>query len=309
MNLGQLMTFKSILEDDSEPPEAIIEDGVLLDQSILTIIAPSKSKKTFLCMNFAKAIASGEGFAGFNINGSHRLLYLCAEGGYYPNRNRIKTIVRDMDPEILNTVFFPKYVNLAINDDADFKSICDLIEQCNPRVLIIDPFIRFHTVDENVSNCMSGIFKCFRHLIETYQLSIIIVHHSGKDPSKGGRGSSVISGEYDSAIYMKSNSDLTRLTFDMRHVETPDERYIRLNEETLCFELTESTEDPVVKYLLEHDSVSKTDLVKEWTSNSTYSQSYAYKLIDKAVDSNDVIVKSGILYLDKSDEHENSHSI
>ncbi len=68
MKLGKILTFKDIIEDESLPPEAIIENGVLLDQSLLTIIAPAKSKKTFLCMNFAKAIASGNGFAGFDVN-------------------------------------------------------------------------------------------------------------------------------------------------------------------------------------------------------------------------------------------------
>ncbi len=68
MKIGKILTFKDIIEDDSTPPEAIIENGVLLDQSLLTIIAPAKSKKTFLCMNFAKAIASGNGFAGFDVN-------------------------------------------------------------------------------------------------------------------------------------------------------------------------------------------------------------------------------------------------
>ena len=45
MKLGKILTFKDIIEDESLPPEAIIENGVLLDQSLLTIIAPAKSKK------------------------------------------------------------------------------------------------------------------------------------------------------------------------------------------------------------------------------------------------------------------------
>ena len=64
MKIGEILTFKYIMNDDSLPPEPIIKDGILLDKTILAVIGPAKTKKTFLCMNFAKAIASGGSFAG-----------------------------------------------------------------------------------------------------------------------------------------------------------------------------------------------------------------------------------------------------
>ena len=42
----------------------------------------------------------------------------------------------------------------------------DLLEKYKPKVLILDPFIRFHTSDENSSSKMSIIFAKIRQIIE-----------------------------------------------------------------------------------------------------------------------------------------------
>ena len=84
---------------------------------------------------------------------------------------------------------------------------------------------------------MGDIFGIIRNIIEEFKLSVIIIHHTGKVSSKGGRGSSVIMGEYDSCIEMTKQKDgNTSLKFDMRHVETPPAKQIRFNPDTFWFE-------------------------------------------------------------------------
>jgi len=304
MKVGEILTFKDIMNDNSLPPEPIIKDGILLDKTILAVIGPAKTKKTYISMNFANAIASGGSFAGFEASGTNKVMYLCAEGGYFPNRDRIKIIAKDLDDEMLNSIIFPDYVNLTINNPEDYLLLKDLIREHKPRVLIIDPFIRFHDVDENASNSISGIFKLFRELIEMFSISIILVHHAGKDPSRGGRGSSVITGEYDSAIYLTKKADCTKLGFDMRHVETPDNRYIIFNSETLTFECTESSSDPVFEYIENNGSINQTELIKYWVQSDTYSQSHAYRIVNKAVSDGLVKLDDGYLHIEDIDEED-----
>ena len=102
MKIGKILTFKDIMNDNSLPPKPIIKDGILLDKTILAVIGAAKTKKTYLCMNFANAIASGGSFAGFEASGTNKVMYLCAEGGYFPNRDRIKIIAKDLDEQMLN---------------------------------------------------------------------------------------------------------------------------------------------------------------------------------------------------------------
>ena len=51
-----------IIKDKTEPPEPIINDGILLDGTMLLIVGAKKSKKTFLTQNIGLAIASGKSF-------------------------------------------------------------------------------------------------------------------------------------------------------------------------------------------------------------------------------------------------------
>ena len=74
-------------------------------------------------------------------------------------------------------------------------------------------------------------------MIDELKLSVILVHHTGKVASRGGRGSSAIIGEYDSCIEISNSNDMNSLLkFDMRHVETPPSKKIRFNSNTLWFE-------------------------------------------------------------------------
>ena len=63
----KLFSIKEVIEDSSQPPKPIIDNGVLLDGTILLILGAPKSKKTFLTQNLAISIASGHDFAGFKV--------------------------------------------------------------------------------------------------------------------------------------------------------------------------------------------------------------------------------------------------
>ena len=86
----RIASYNELLNDDSKPPKPIIDNGVLIDGTLLLLIGPPKSKKTFLTMNLALSIASGSDFSGFKVPKPKKVLYLLAEGGYYATRDRLK---------------------------------------------------------------------------------------------------------------------------------------------------------------------------------------------------------------------------
>ena len=106
MDNDKIKTFYEIANDHSEPPQPIIDDGILLDSSLLTIIGKHKSNKSFLAFNLGVAIASGIEFAGFKVIDKHRVLILSAEGGYYPNRERIQRMVNNIAKEDLKNILY-----------------------------------------------------------------------------------------------------------------------------------------------------------------------------------------------------------
>ena len=92
-------TLAELINDNSEPPNPIIDNGILLDGTILIIVGPAKSKKTFLTQNLGLSIAMGNDFAGFKITKPKKVLYYLAEGGYFPNRERLRKMAENISPD------------------------------------------------------------------------------------------------------------------------------------------------------------------------------------------------------------------
>jgi len=304
--MKEIITFYDIVNDNTEPPAPIIGDGILLDNTILTIIGQAKAKKSFLALNFAVAIARGEGFAGFSVDSPQKVLVLSAEGGYYPTRDRIKQVTKFEIDKVLKNIYTKKYVSFSVDDDDDYKEIMAMIKEAQPKVVIIDPLIKFHSQDENSSAGMNIVFKRFRELIETFSLSIIVVHHTGKNRSLGGRGSSFMTGEYDSCITItKPRSGNTHgLCFDMRHVETPEPRKILFSTDTTWFEEDDGGHDPVVEYIVENGCKSRTEVVTDWISTNTFSRSHCYRVIEKSLQAGNIVEQDGYLQISSDDEEE-----
>ena len=277
------------LEDNSSPPEPIIDNGILLDGTILIIVGPAKSKKTFLTQNLALSIAMGNDFAGFKITKPKKVLYYLAEGGYFPNRERLRKMAENISPDNTENflIAFPPY--MLINHKENYDEICKTIKELDAEVVIFDPLIRFHDVDENSATGMSEVLGIIRQLIEKLGISVILVHHTGKVQSKGGRGSSVIIGEYDSCITIhKEQDDYIRLTYDMRHVETPPSNRIRFNPDTFWFEHGNG----IVELLENSDgSMPMGDFIKAYG----IPRSTAYKHIRKAKKKGLVKKEKGVL--------------
>lgn len=282
-------TLKEILEDDSSPPEPIIDNGILLDGTILIIVGPAKSKKTFLTQNLSLSIAMGNGFAGFKITKPKKVLYFLAEGGYYPNRARLQKMAQRISSDNTDNflIEFPSY--MLLNHPESYNEIYGLIKNSGAEVVVFDPLLRFHDAEENSATGMSEVLGKIRQLIEELKISVILVHHTGRVENRGGRGSSAIIGEYDSCLTIHKAQDCCiRLTYDMRHVETPSSNRIRFNSDTFWFERANG-----IVELLENSggSLPKGDFINDYGMP----QSTAYKHIRKAVKEGFIKDEEGVL--------------
>jgi len=283
----QFYSLDFLLKDNSAKPEDMIGEGILLNQSLLLIVGQKKARKTFLAYNFAIALAEGGTFGGFKIsNKKNRVLIFSAEGGYYPNRERIQKMCQVFDAERrkkldvnIDICFDPR---IKLEDDYDYDSLREKIKEFKPNVIIFDPFVKFHQLDENSSRDMGIVLGRLRCLIEDFNISIILVHHQGKDSSHGARGSSAILGEYDSCITLSydCNDDKNRIDFDLRHSISPESRSLIFNQENFWFYEDIS---PIVLLINEHGPMNKQNLVELCIKKELYKSSGAYKAIDRAV--------------------------
>jgi len=195
-------------------------------------------------MNIAMAIATGDKWLDFDVAHERKVLILQAENSYYNMRRRIKCMV-DQQSLTRGMLTISDPASLKINDHKDFCLLEDLIDEHESEVLIIDPLVYFHSVDENDNAAMGMIMEQLRNLANNHNVAIIIVHHAkkaGMVDSTGGanlRGASSVFGSVDTAIILSRdvNAETDEVTynldFELRNGENPERMYLSLDQETL----------------------------------------------------------------------------
>jgi hypothetical protein len=95
---------------------------------------------------------------------------------------------------------------------ADRRSLDQTVAELQPRLLVLDPFVRLHRIDENASGEVAPLLAYLRELQRSHGIAVIVVHHAKK--GAGGiragqalRGSSEFHAWGDSNLYLRRNRD------------------------------------------------------------------------------------------------------
>ena len=90
-----------------------------------------------------------------------------------------------------------------------------------PRLLILDPLVRLHRIDENASGEVAPLLAYLRELQCRYGVAVLVVHHArkGAGNARAGqalRGSSEFHASGDSNLYLRRDGDDLTLTVEHR---------------------------------------------------------------------------------------------
>lgn len=198
--------------------------GWLPKQGKAEIYGTAKAGKSYLALQIARCIGAGEPFLGIPVT-QGRVLYLQFELGVGTLQSRMWSTGQEYDEVFVGTTFGMK-LDRPVGQDM----LRAELEAVKPDVLILDPFIKIISGDENEVKDVAPIVDFFDEVIDDYGCSIQIFHHAGKDIERGGRGSSRLEGWVDSYIELRKLPDKgdgmlrARLTPKMlRHTALPPE--------------------------------------------------------------------------------------
>ena len=98
--------------------------------------------------------------------------------------------------------------------------------QLKPRLLILDPFVRLHRIDENASGEVAPLLAYLRELQRRYGVAVLVVHHANKGAGRARagqalRGSSEFHAWGDSNLYLRRDGDQLILTVEHRAAASP----------------------------------------------------------------------------------------
>jgi len=183
-------------EIDALPPTTWRVKKIFPSGGIGAIFGASRSGKSFLTIDLAAAIAEGAPWFGYKTIASP-VIYLMLEGqGGLANRKRAweRANKRPL-PSALKVVIDP----FQLTEEQDLADFTAVIPE--GATIFIDTLNRAApTADENVSKDMGTIIQAAETLQRSSGGLVIIVHHTGKDASRGMRGHSSLFAAMDAAI-------------------------------------------------------------------------------------------------------------
>ena len=174
--------------------------GVLDRNSLSVMRGPSNSGKTFAALDMALHIALGWNWRGQKTR-QGKVLYIAAEAGF-GIKKRIKAFMHYYDlKEIPNFYLLPKSVNFCSTPEDAEEIIHEVEILSGVELVVVDTLSRaLAGGDENGPEAM-GAFVMNCDLIRQDTLAAVqVVHHTGKDEARGGRGHSCLLGAIDTEL-------------------------------------------------------------------------------------------------------------
>jgi AAA domain len=210
------------LTPDPETPRWLIE-GLWTDQAVGIVGGEPKSGKSFLALELAVAVASGAPcLRRFRPAQTGRVLLFAAEDAVLLVRRRLEGIAHaagvafaPLDIYVITTP------SLRLDVAEDRHRLQATVAALRPTLLVLDPFVRLHRIDENAAAEVAPLLAYLRQLQREFATAVALVHHARKGAAhlRAGqalRGSSELHAWGDSNLYLRRRGDTLLLTVEHR---------------------------------------------------------------------------------------------
>ena len=123
---------------------------------------------------------------------------------------------------------------LRLDQDRDRIRLWETVRQLRPRLLVLDPLVRLHGIDENHAGEVAELLAYIRSLQRSLGVSVLLVHHTRKNAGDGAvagqglRGSSDIHAFGDSNLYLQRTKDHLILSSEHRSAPASPPVYLEL---------------------------------------------------------------------------------
>jgi len=196
-------------------------------QAVGVIGGCPKSGKTWLALEMAVAVAAGSPCLGaFPVATPGPVLLYAAEDSTEALRARVETLARirgvafeHLDVRVITSD------SLRLDRPEDQQRLEATVILHRPALLILDPLVRVHAIDENVAGQVAALLGYLRALQRKSGSAVALIHHLRKNasPTSGAgnnlRGSGDLYAWLDSLLYLRKHQG--QLTLSAEHRTAP----------------------------------------------------------------------------------------
>lgn len=227
--------------------------GLWAEEAVGIVGGEPKCCKSFLALDLAVSVASGTTcLRRFPVSRPGRVLLFAAEDALHVVRRRLEGIcaaagidIAELDVQVITAPV------VRLDLDADRASLDETVAKLQPRLLVLDPFVRLHRIDENASGEVAPILAYLRELQRRHGVAVALVHHSKKGGGRARagqalRGSSEFHAWGDSNLYLRRNGDDLTLTVEHRAAPSVPEIALKLDQrgDALALHVVERRAEP-----------------------------------------------------------------
>jgi len=186
-----------------------------------------KCAKTWLGLDMALSVATGTPCLGrYAVPEPGLVLVYLAEDALRAVRERIEGMARhrglDLDEVAIHVITAPV---LRLDQERDRTRLWETVRRLRPRLLVLDPLVRLHGIDENHAGDVAELLGYLRALQRELGVAVLLVHHTRKNAAdgvaagQGLRGSGDIHAFGDSNLYLRRAEQ--RLILSSEHRSAP----------------------------------------------------------------------------------------
>ena len=191
-------------------------------QAVGIVGGEPKCGKSFLALDLAVSVAAGvPALRHFPTAHPGPVLMYAAEDAGHIVRSRLEAIARGAGTALerldIAVIDAPA---LRLDQRDDRQRLHHTVGRFNPRLLLLDPLVRLHGVDENAVAEIAPILAFLRDLQRTFATAVVLVHHARKSaatrPGQALRGSSELHAWGDSNLYLRRRKRQILMTVEHR---------------------------------------------------------------------------------------------
>lgn len=207
-----------------DPPDYLIH-GVIENGTVGMLAGQWGTGKSFIAVDLAACVGLGMAWHGHPVKQAANVLYVAAEGGGgMGRRRRAWELHHETEMPAGAVTFIKGPVPLGAEECVTFLE--EQIRKCQAGFVIIDTLARCSSgLNENDAIDMGKVIETLYRLRDCRgpdedPVTILIVHHHGKDASKGARGSSRLTSDVDFAYDIEDDKE--NRTFVMKCSKVKD---------------------------------------------------------------------------------------
>ena len=237
--------------------------GWLGSEAVSVVYGDSNCGKSFFGLDISAHVASGQPWMGHNVR-KGRVLYLACEGGiksYGPRIEAIRNAKSDLYGRGMADHFMLLPNPVDLHGDKDVAAISAALPDLDFSLIVVDTLaMSIGGGSENDSADMGKYIQNIFSLKACYNCHVMIIHHSGKDKSKGSRGHSSLRAAVDTEIEVKDEGGFRTATCKkQRDMENGKKVAFTLRGVDLGLD---DENDPITSCVLEHADVDLSSLKK-----------------------------------------------